>query len=286
MNEQPTGQWVYLVRRILAVLVILLLVALLIPHAYQALVGLRGETGLGVQEPSDMGDSDNNGSYDEGASNGVASSVADDVAKQDEDASDSLSSSGQTGVSDGAATASRGRETSEDYGVAESDEANPNLAGVADISDEVAVGEVEQTVPTPVVDVGSQQSSQLILPAEQVDPLELLASAEPIIFEDTITPQDPTYYDYPVYYEEPAYYDYSDYYYEDPAYYDYSDYYYEEQMLEGWYPSGNYYSAAVATASGAQAGGGATAYAAAGGGATAYAAAGGGVGAYAAVSTG
>jgi hypothetical protein len=275
MNEQPTGQWVYLVRRILAVLVILLLVALLIPHAYQALVGLRGETGLGVQEPSDMGDSDNNGSYDEGASNGVASSVADDVAKQDEDASDSLSSSGQTGVSDGAATASRGRETSEDYGVAESDEANPDLAGVADISDEVAVGEVEQTVPTPVVDVGSQQSSQLILPAEQVGPLELLASAEPIIFEDTITPQDPTYYDYPVYYEEPAYYDYSYYYYEDPAYYDYSDYYYEEQMLEGWYPSGNYYSAAVATAS-AQAGGGATAYAAAGG----------GVGAYAAISTG
>jgi hypothetical protein len=114
MNEQPTDQWVYLVRRILAVLVILLLVALLIPHAYQALVGLRGETGLGVQEPSDMGDSDNNGSYDEGASNGVASSVADDVAKQDEDASDSLSSSGQTGVSDGATTASRGRETSED----------------------------------------------------------------------------------------------------------------------------------------------------------------------------
>lgn len=269
----------------MAVLVILLLVALLVPQAYQALVGLRGETGLVVQEPSDMGDSDNNGSYDEGASNGVASSVADDVAKQDEDASDSLSSSGQTGVSDGATTASRGRETSEDYGVAESDEANPDLAGVADISDEVAVGEVEQTVPTPVVDVGSQQSSQLILPAGQVGPLELLASAEPIIFEDTITPQDPTYYDYPVYYEEPAYYDYSYYYYEDPAYYDYSDYYYEEQMLEGWYPSGSYYSAAVATAS-VQPGGGATAYAAVGGGATAYAAAGGGVGAYAAVSTG
>jgi hypothetical protein len=42
-------------------------------------------------------------------------------------------------------------------------------------------------------------------------------------------------------------------------------------MLEGWYPSGNYYSAAVATAS-VQAGGGATAYAAAGGGVEAYAA--------------
>src|SRR4051794_38335944 len=194
MNKQLTGQWVYLVRRIMAVLVILLLVALLVPQAYQTLLGPRGETGFGVQEPSDMGDSGNNGSYDEDASNGVASSVADDVAKQDEDVSDSLSSSGQTGVSDSTATASRGRETDgDDYGGAESDEATTDAAGVADVSDEVAVGEVEQTVPTPVVDVGSQQSIQPILPAEQVGPLELLASAEPIIFEDTITPQDPTY---------------------------------------------------------------------------------------------
>ena len=232
-----------------------------------------------------MGDSSNDGSHDEDASNGVASSVADDVSKQDEDVSNSMSSSGQTGVSDGVATASRDRETDgENYGEVESDEATPYAAGVADVSDEVAVGEAEQIVPTPIVDVGSQQSIQPILPAEQVGPLELLTSAEPAIFEDTITPQDLTYYDYPVYYEEPTYYDYSDYYY-DPVYYDYSDYYYEEQMLEGWYPSGNYYSVAVATAS-VQAGGGATAYAAVGGGATAYAAAGGGVGAYAAVSTG
>jgi hypothetical protein len=285
MNDQPTGQWVYLVRRIMAVLVLLLLVALLIPHAYQALLGPRGETSSGVQESADSGGSDNSGSYDEGASNGVASSAADDVAKQGEDVSDSLSSSGQTDVSDGVTTAARYRETDgEDYyGGVESDEATPDAAGEDDVPDEVAVGEAEQTVPTPVVDVGSQQSIQPILSTEPVGPLELLTSAEPITSEDTITPQNLAYYDYPVYYEEPTYYDYSDYY--DSAYYDYSDYYYEEQMLEGWYPSGNYNSAAVATAS-VQAGGGATAYAAVGGGATAYAAAGGGVGAYAAVSTG
>ena len=81
----------------MAVLVILLLVALLVPQAYQALVEPRGGTGSGVQESADMGDSSNDGSHDEDASNGVASSVADDVSKQDEDVSNSMSSSGQTG---------------------------------------------------------------------------------------------------------------------------------------------------------------------------------------------
>ena len=248
-----------MVRRILAVLVILLVLALLVPRAYQALFGSGNETNSGVQKTADVGSSGKDGSHEEGASNGETAGVTDEVAEQ-EDASDNSSYSGEVGVSDGAVRTSRGLETSEDE------------YGVADVHEEVAVGDFDQTVPTPVSDAGGQQSIQPMLPAEPIVPVELQASAEPIVFEDAIIPQDPAHYDYSVYYyEDPTYYDYSVYYYEDPAYYDYSVYYYEEQILEESDTLDTYYNAAVVTAS-AQAGGGATAYAAAGGGAGTYAA--------------
>jgi hypothetical protein len=69
MDDQPTGRGVYVVRRILAVLVLLLLLALLVPQAYQALLDARDETGSGVKETADVSGSKSDGSYEKGALN-------------------------------------------------------------------------------------------------------------------------------------------------------------------------------------------------------------------------
>src|SRR3712207_6209719 len=129
MDDQPTGRGVYVVRRILAVLVLLLLLALLVPQAYQALLGLRDETGSGVKETADVSGPGNDGSYEEGALNGVTGSFAEDVAKQDDDLGNS-SRDGETGLS--ALGSSRSVETGEgeEYGGEESFESNAELIGV------------------------------------------------------------------------------------------------------------------------------------------------------------
>src|SRR5919112_4840921 len=116
MDDPPTGRAVYVVRRILAVLVILLVLALLVPQGYQALLGPRDETGSGVQDTADVGSSGVDGGHEEVASNGETAGVADDVAEQ-EGASDNPSYRGETGVSDGAARTSHGLDTRDDeYG--------------------------------------------------------------------------------------------------------------------------------------------------------------------------
>jgi hypothetical protein len=277
MDGRSSGQGVYVIRRILAVLVILLLLALLVPQAYQALLGPRDEAGSGPQETADVGSSGIDGSHEEGAVNGETASVADEVAEK-EDTSDNPSYIGDTGVSESAARMSRGLETSEDeYGGEESIELDADLVGVAAVLDEVALREVDHTVPTPVIDAGGQQFLQPILTAEPIVPVNLLAAVEPIIVEDTILPQDSTYYDYPIYYEDPypVYYEYPTYYdyaayYEDPAYYDYAVYYEEQVFVDSDTLDTTYNTAAVTVS--AQEDGGATAYAAAEGGAGAYAA--------------
>jgi hypothetical protein len=269
MDNQPTGRGVYVVRRILAVLVLLLLLALLVPQAYQALVGPRDGTGSGVQESADVGNSDEDESHEEGVSNGETDGVADKVTVQEYDP-DNPSYSGGASVNEAAAKTSRSRETSDDeYGGEESIELGADLVGVADVLQEVAVGEVDQTLPTPVIDAGDQQSIQPIVPAEPIVPDNLLVNAEPIVSEVVVVPQGPTFYDYPIYYEDPTYYDYP-FYYGDSAYYDYPVYY-EEQSVEESETLDTYYGVAVATAS-TQEEGGATAYAATGGGGGAYAA--------------
>jgi hypothetical protein len=291
MDDQPTGRGVYVVRRILAVLVLLLLLALLVPQAYQALLDARDETGSGVKETADVSGSKSDGSYEKGALNRATGSVAEDVAKQDDDLGNP-SHNGETGLS--AAGTSRSVETSEgeEYGGRESIESGADLTGVANVFEEVAVGEGGQTVANPVVDAVGQQPFQPMLPAEPTVTVDLLSSVEPISL-DAIFPQDQTYYDYPIYYEDPyaayyddpAYYDYAAYYgdpayydyaafYDNPAYYDYAPYY-EEQVFIGSGTLDIYYDAAVVSASAQEDGG-----------TGAYAAAGGGAGAYAAVSTG
>jgi hypothetical protein len=225
MGDQPNSRGVYTVRRILAVLVVLLLLALLVPQACQALLEPRDETGSGPQETADVGSSGNDGSHEEGAVNGETASVADEVAEQ-EDASDNPSYSGEAGVSETAPRTFRGVENSEDEdGGEENVELEFELVGVADVLEEGAMGEVGQIVPTSVTDAGKQQAVETQLPVESMVPVDLTASAEPTFLEDLIVTQDTTYYGYSTNYDDPAYYgDWASYddlaYYGDSAYYD------------------------------------------------------------------
>lgn len=273
MDDQPTGRGVYLVRRILAVLVILLLLALLVPQAYQALLGPRDETGSRTQDTAEVDSSGDGGSREEGAANEEIAGVTDDVAEQ-EGASDNPSYSGKTGVSETAPRTSRGVETSEDeYGGVENIELDADLAETGEVLDEPSIGEVEQIVSSAVIDAGGQQIIQPIAPVEP------LVSAGPIAFEDPIVSAYPVCCDNLAYYDDPAYYgDWG--YYDDPtyygdwAYYDDSAYdeylaaydeylaaYYEQQSLEEPDAPNAYDSVAYETVSEGE-GGGSGAYAA------------------------
>ena len=269
-----------MVRRILAVLVILLLLALLVPQAYQALLGPRDETGSRTQDTAEVDSSGDGGSREEGAANEEIAGVTDDVAEQ-EGASDNPSYSGKTGVSETAPRTSRGVETSEDeYGGVENIELDADLAETGEVLDEPSIGEVEQIVSSAVIDAGGQQIIQPIAPVEP------LVSAGPIAFEDPIVSAYPVccdnlaYYDDPAYYGDWGYYDdptyYGDWaYYDDSAYdeylaaYDeylaaYDEYlaaYYEQQSLEEPDAPNAYDSVAYETVSEGE-GGGSGAYAA------------------------
>jgi hypothetical protein len=230
MGDQPNSRGVYTVRRILAGLVVLLLLALLVPQACQALLEPRDETGPRTQDTANVVSSGDGGSREEGVSNEETAGVTDDVAEQ-EDAFYTPSYSGEAGVSETAPRTFRGVETSEDEdGGEENVELEFELVGVADVLEEGAMGEAGQIVPTSVTDAGKQQAVETQLPVEPMVPVDLTASAEPTFLEDLIVTQDTTYLGYSTNYDDPAYYghwaSYDDSaYYGDSAYYDDLSYY-------------------------------------------------------------
>ena len=272
MDDQPSGRVVYVVRRILAVLVILLLLALLVPQACQALLGSRDGTGSGAQDTADVDNSGDGGSEEENATNEETFGGADEVAGQ-EDATDNQSDSGETAASDGALRTSDDAETSEDeYAGVETLELDAGLAGAGELLEDVAIGEVDQIGPIPVFYAGSQQTIQPPAPVEPVVLGEPIAPVEPIIPVEPIAPVDPSVYAEPIpfeylaYYEDPAYYEYPAFY-EDLAYYEYLAYYedpayYEEQIFEEPYTLGASYDAAAFETVSEEEGGGFGAYAA------------------------
>lgn len=152
----------------MAVLVILLLLALLVPQACQALLGSRDGTGSGEQDTAGMDSSGDGGSEEENATNEETVGGADEVAEQ-EDATDNQADSGETAASDGAPRTSDDAETSEDeYAGVDTLELDARLAGAGGLLEEVAIGEVAQIAPIPVFYAGGQQTIQPTAPVEPV----------------------------------------------------------------------------------------------------------------------
>ena len=223
MDNQPANRSVYLVRRIVAALVILFLLALLVPQACQALFG-SGGTGSGAQDTADVNSS--SGDDEENATNEETDDATEVAIQEDatnhatEEQSDS---SGESGASEGTRRSFGGVEANEDeYSGIENIEIEAEPAGAAEVLEEVAIGEVDEVGPISVIDAGGQQPIQPMLPVEwtvpvgSITPIEPAILAEPIASEVPIVPEEPIFY----YYGDIPYYDYWAYYYEDPSYYE------------------------------------------------------------------
>ncbi len=270
MDDRSTGRGVYVVRRILAVLVILLLLALLVSQAYQALLAPRDGTGSGVQDTAEVDSSGEGANYVESAPNGETAVVADNIIEQQKDATHNQSTSGETGASYGVQRTGGGVEIKQDeYSGVETLELDAGLAATGGILEELAVGEVNQMAPILAFYDDGQQTINPTVPVEPVELVNPPLLTEPITFETSLVPEYLGYYDeYPAYYEHLGYYDeysayydeYPAYYDEYPAYYEYLAYYedpvsYEEQIFDDPDPLDAYGSAASETASDEESGG-------------------------------
>jgi hypothetical protein len=283
MDDHSTGRGVYVVRRLLAVLVILLLLALLVSQAYQTLLAPRDGTGSGVQDTAEVAGSGEGANYVESAPNGETAVVADNIIERQKDPTHNQTTSGETGASDGVQSTGGGVEIKQDeYSGVQNMELDAGLAAAGGILEELVLGDVNQMAPILAFYDDGQQT---INPTVPVEPIELVTPPllpEPITFETSLVPENLGYYDeYPAYYEPLGYYDeYSAYYDEYPAYYEYLGYYdeylsyydaysayygylayyedpvsYEEQIFDDPDPLNAYGSAASETTSDEESGG-------------------------------
>jgi hypothetical protein len=165
---QEPGRGVYVVRRIVAVLVILLLLILFVPRACEAFIGLGEEPGPGAPETGETGDD----------AAGDKGETADEVATGDvESATETKDAAGGEGA-EGEAEAPTDAETDEEEGgeVAVGDFAEVALdLGAAPVGLEAPligapIGGVNQIPPqVPAIGVGNQQPA---LPGPPVIPLQ------------------------------------------------------------------------------------------------------------------
>jgi hypothetical protein len=199
----------------------LLLLALLVPQACQALLEPRDETGPRTQDTASVVSSGEGGSRQAGVSNEESAGVIDQVAEQ-KDAFDNPSYSSETGASETGQRTFGGAGSSEDeVGGEENVELQFELIGAVNVLEEGAVGEVGKVVPTSVGEAGEQQAIAPQSPVEPMVPVDLTASADPTFLEGLLAPQDTTYLGYYTNYDDSAYY------YDDLSYYDDSAYYYD-----------------------------------------------------------
>lgn len=156
----PGGRGVYARRRILAVLVVLLLIALLVPRACQAFFGSNEDTGQRGEQRSGAGTATGAGAEDDAGDAGTSN--ADTGKAEKSRAQDDTSGRGAPFVEEGPA--------SEDGSGAGSGEAAPDLAAmvtnlaVIDGSEDLAASEdqsSDETAPRPSEPGGEQPISEL-----------------------------------------------------------------------------------------------------------------------------
>jgi hypothetical protein len=194
---QGPGRGVYVARRILAALVVLILLVLLVPWACQNFLG-SGE-GSGTSETADVDSSDDGGEE----------AAKDQEVDTDEEASTDAgvegvdtsrdSDSGETGAEDD--QDSDDAEVDEDGGAS-----NIELDSLGFVPSFEAAGAVEQIPPAPGPDAGNLQPiapAEPVLPVEPTVPVEPVFLAEPAFFEDPFLFQDPYLFEDPFYFEDP-----------------------------------------------------------------------------------
>ncbi len=221
------GRGIYVTRRVLAALVVLLLLVLLVPWACQNLIGSGEQPGSESSETADVDTSDEGG--EEAAKDEEAATDDDSAAER---ADTARGSDGETGSEDD----EEGFGDEEDGGASEV-ELDP-LGSVAGLE---AVGSAGQIPPTLDPGAANQLAIQPVAPTEPVFlalppapaesplvPAEPIIPAEPVLFEDPTLFEDPFLFEGEggAYFEDP----YLSYLFEDPYLFEGTAYFEEPQV--------------------------------------------------------
>ncbi len=200
-GRQGPGRSVYTVRRILAVLIVLLLLALLVPQAGQAIRGTGSESGSGAPSTEDV---ESSGGDEVDAATAEETIGGTESAEQESTEQGSATESGsedeQASSEDDVGQAS-GEDEDED---AQNVEFEASLAQIDVELDAAIDGGVNEIAPVPVVDLSLQQQVQPIALGEPV------VLAQPIIVEGPLPPEPPVIpvqpiIEAPILLEEPAF---------------------------------------------------------------------------------
>lgn len=222
------GRGVYTVRRMLAVIIVLLLLVLFVPQACQALLGTGNETGSGAPDTADVDGS----SGDEEDAATVEETTGDTESDEQGSATES-SLEDEQARSEGDAREASGEDEEEDVSNVEFDAA---LAQI-DVELDAAAGGANEIVPVPVVDLALQQQSQPIAFGEPVVIEQPIAIQSPVplepppaipaqpIVQEPILPVEPAFFGEPIPFEEPIFFE------EEPAFFGDPTFYYEEPVF-------------------------------------------------------
>src|SRR5215217_2270941 len=186
MHEGPPdpGRGVYLARRIVAALVVLILLVLLVPRACQAFLGPEEEPSSiepekSATEEETVGETEG-APVERGTTTEEVSAVSPDDAAHGTDV------------------------------VAEAEAAEPRWDLEAPLGQGYIIGEVNQTAPVPGFGA-AQQAVQPLPPGQPIssaEPIvaEPILSAEPVVAEPTL-PAEPIFFEGPIFFEEPLFFE-------------------------------------------------------------------------------
>src|ERR687890_1364339 len=196
------GRGIYVTRRVLAALVVLLLLVLLIPWACQNLIGSGEQPGSESSETADVDTSDEGG---------------EEAAKEEEAATDDESAAERANTARGSDSEPGSEDDEEGFGDEEDGgAADVELDALGSVAGFEAVGSAGQIPPTLDLGATNQLAIQPVAPTEPVFlalppapaesplvPAEPIIPAEPVLFEDPPLFEDPFLFKGGAYFEDP-----------------------------------------------------------------------------------
>src|SRR5215207_444636 len=195
------GRGIYVTRRVLAALVVLLLLVLLVPWACQNLIGSGEQPGSESSETADVDSSDEGG--EEAAQD-------EEVNTNEEAATDEDSGAERADTARGSDSETGSEEDEEGFGDEEDGGASEvELDPFGSVTGFEAVGGAGQIPPTLDLGAANQQAIQPVAPTEPVflalppAPAESLLPAEPIIPAGPIIPAEPPLFEDPSLFGDP-----------------------------------------------------------------------------------
>src|ERR671916_1551114 len=208
------GRGIYVTRRVLAALVVLLLLVLLVPWACQNLIGSREQPGSESSETADVDSSDEGA---EEAAKDEEVNTNEEAATDEEAVTDEDSGAERADTVRGSDSETGSEDDEEGFGDEEDGGASEvELDPLGSVAGLEAVGSAGQIPPTLDPGAANQLAIQPVAPTEPVFlalppapaesplvPAEPIIPAEPVLFEDPTLFEDPYLFEGGAYFEDP-----------------------------------------------------------------------------------